>query len=108
MDNDIANGYGYDSKHHWITFKTIYKSTYTDLREHINAKQEIERLRMEQGNLDTYIASFNKLVTLVGYTSTEWGTLTLFKKGLPAPLNISIIQNTNPIPVNLEGWQKAA
>ena len=107
MDDDITNGYGHNSKHHWITFKMAYESTYTNLGEHINAEQEIERLRMEQGDLDTYIATFNKLMALAEYTNTEWGALNLFKKGLPAPLNISIIQNMNPIPLNLEGWQKA-
>jgi len=47
MDDNVANGYRYDSEHHWITFELAYETTYTDLREHINAKQEIERLRME-------------------------------------------------------------
>ena len=85
-----------------------YETIYTNLRECINAEQEIERLRMEQGNLNTYIISFNKLMTLAGYSNMEQEALTLFKKGLPAPLNISIIQNTNPILLNLKGWQKVA
>jgi len=58
---------------------------------------------MEREDLNTYITTFNKLMTLVGYTNSEQGALTLFKKGLLAPLNISIIQNTNPILLSLKG-----
>jgi len=46
---------------------------------------------MEKGDLDTYVATFNKLMTLARYMDTKYRALTLFKKGLPTPLNIAII-----------------
>jgi len=68
-----------------------YETTYTNLREHINTKHKIKRLKMEKGDLDTYVATFNKLMTLARYMDTKYRALTLFKKGLPTPLNIAII-----------------
>ena len=63
---------------------------------------------MEKGDIDTYIATFMKLLGQAGYQATDQGALTLFKWWLPAPLNICIINNTTPIPSTLEGWKTAA
>jgi hypothetical protein len=63
---------------------------------------------MEKGDLDTYIATFNKLAGLAGYSPSDQGALALFKKGLPMPLNLSIVQHTNPRLDTLVDWQKAA
>jgi|SRR5216683_7095059 len=71
LDDNVTNGYGHDSEHHWNTFKTAYKTTYTDLGEHVNAEHEIERLKMERGDLNSYIAIFNKLMALTGYMDVE-------------------------------------
>jgi hypothetical protein len=77
-------------------FKDAFDLTYTDIGEAVNAEHEIERLRMEKGDLDTYIATFNKLAGLAEYSPLDQGALALFKKGLPMPLNISIVQNMSP------------
>ena len=45
--------------------------TYTNIGEAVNAEHEIERLRMEKGDLDTYIATFNKLAGLAGYSPSD-------------------------------------
>ena len=108
MDDDVANRVAHNNEHHWTTFKAAYEMMYTDLGEKVTAEHNIEKLRMEKGDLDTYITMFNKLMTLTSYQQGEHGALTMFKKGLPLALNISIIQNTDPIPMTLEDWQKAA
>ena len=53
---------------------------------------------MEKGDIDTYITTFNKLLTQAGYKDDELSTLNMFKKGLPEPLNIRIINNTSTAP----------
>jgi hypothetical protein len=108
MDRDVGRRYGHDEEYYWNTFKTVFDLTYTDMGEAINVEHEIERLRMEKGDLDTYIATFNKFLGLVGYSPMDRGASNLFKKGLPTPLNLSIVQHTNPIPNSLEAWQDAA
>jgi hypothetical protein len=108
MDADVTNGYGHDEECQWNEFKATFNLTYTDIGEAVNTEHEIERLRMEKGDLDTYIASFNKLAGLARYSPLDRGALALFKKGLPMPLNLSIVQHMNPPPNNLLNWQKVA
>ncbi len=58
---------------------------------------------MKDGNIDTYIATFKKLLKAMGYTKNEQGALKMFKSGLPSRLNIHIINNSLTIPNTLEG-----
>jgi hypothetical protein len=102
MNQDVTAGIPKIDEHHWTIFKTAYNTTYADMREKIYAKNKLKTIKMEREDLNTYIATVNKLLTLVGYSNTEYRVLILFKKGLPGPLNISIVQNTMPIPINLK------
>jgi Retrotransposon gag protein len=108
MDNDIAAGHSDNDEHHWARFKVAFKQTYTDLGEKLSTDATLQNLRMEKGDIDTYITSFNKLLTQAGYKDDELGALNMFKKGLPGPLNVRIINNTSTAPQNLKDWQKAA
>ncbi len=63
---------------------------------------------MKDSNIDTYIATFKKLLKAVGYDEKEQGTLKMFKVGLPGRLNVHIINQSLTLPTNLEGWIKAA
>jgi len=108
MDDDIVAGRGDDDEHHWTRFKVAFEQTYTDLGEKLSADTTLQNLRMEKGDIDTYIATFNKLLAQAGYKDDELGALNMFKKGLPGPLNVRIINNTSTAPRNLKDWQKAA
>jgi hypothetical protein len=59
------------------------------------------------GDIDSYIATFIKLLKMAGYTETKHGSLELFKKGLPTGLNIWIINNSVAPPSTLRGWIEA-
>jgi hypothetical protein len=63
---------------------------------------------MVNGNIDSYIATFTKLLKMASYLETKHGSLALFKQGLPEGLNICIINNSTPIPNTLKGWEEAA
>jgi hypothetical protein len=45
---------------------------------------------------------------MAGYKENEHGALNLFKKGLPDGLNVRIINNNDPVPDTLKGWQESA
>jgi hypothetical protein len=45
---------------------------------------------------------------MAGYKEAEHGSLELFKNGLPAGLNIRIINNSSTPPKTLKGWIEAA
>jgi hypothetical protein len=59
---------------------------------------------MLNGDIDSYIATFTKLLRMAGYQETEHGSLALFKQGLPGGLNIHIINNLTTPPDTLRGW----
>jgi hypothetical protein len=83
---------------HWRDFKKAFKDTFTDIAKSIKAENDLKSLKMMSSDINSYIATFIKLLKMAGYTETEHGSLELFKKGLPAGLNIRIINNsTTPL-----------
>ena len=66
-------------------------------------EKELQQLCMK-GDIDTYVATFKKLLRLAYYSETEHGAITMFKRGLSHGLAIAIICNTATIPTTLEGW----
>jgi hypothetical protein len=107
MDDDVASGYGEDQKHHWTHFETAFTQAFTNLGEKISVESQLHSLKMEKGDIDTYIMVFNKLLAQARYKEMEQGALNMFKKGLPGPLNVQIINNSQMAPNSLMGWQKA-
>ena len=71
IDDDVATRYSNDQEHHWTRFQTALKQTYTNLEEKVSAKTALHNLKVEQGDIDTDIATFNKLPAQAGYTEDE-------------------------------------
>jgi hypothetical protein len=63
---------------------------------------------MTAGDLDTYIADFEKLAQDAGYALNEKGALILFRKGLPYGLHKAVVDKAQPAPTTLDQWQQAA
>jgi hypothetical protein len=79
-----------------------------DIAESIKAENNLKNLKMMNSDIDSYIATFTKLLKMAGYDETEHGSLSLFKKGLPNGLNVRIINNSRQPPQDLRGWIEAA
>jgi hypothetical protein len=78
-----------------------------DIAKSIKAENDLKSLKMTSGNINSYIATFMKLLKIAEYQETEHGSLKLFKKRLPEGLNIRII-NTSTAPLTtLKGWIEA-
>ena len=60
------------------------------------AKAEFRSLKMEKGELDTYVAKFERLARLAGYNLQDQMVLDRFGTGLNSGLFTSIINNTDP------------
>jgi hypothetical protein len=73
---------------HWRDFEKAFKNTFMDIGEGVKAENDLKSLKMTSGNIDSYIATFMKLLKMAGYEETKHGSLELFKKGLPTGLNI--------------------
>jgi hypothetical protein len=88
---------------HWRDFEKAFKKTFMDIAESIKAENDLRSLKMISSDIDSYIMTFMKLLKMAGYQETEHGSLKLFKKGLPAGLNIQIINNSTAPSNTLRG-----
>lgn len=70
---------------------------YTDTMSVQKAKRDIRTLKMEKGDIDTYVAEFEKLARMANYTLDEPAVLEQFIDGLPQALVQSIIGQDDPI-----------
>jgi len=62
---------------------------------------------MNKGDIDTYIATFDRLLAEANFTCTDKGALKMFKRGLNMMLKVNCIKQ-KPKPVTMDEWQDAA
>ncbi len=104
MDWKLLARYSHEDKELWDEFAKSFSDTYIDIAEGVKAERELQMLHMKDGNIDTYIATFKKLLKAAGYTENKQGALKMFKSRLPGGLNIRIINQSLTLPNTLEGW----
>jgi hypothetical protein len=92
---------------HWRDLEKAFKDTFTDIAKGIKVENDLKSLKMISGDINSYIATFMKLLKMAGYQESEHRSLELFKRGLPARLNIQIINNSISPPSTLKGWIEA-
>jgi hypothetical protein len=71
------------------------------------ALAKLEKLTMTQGDLDTYIATFNRLLDEAEFLPCDKGAIEMFKRGLTIGLKINCIKQ-KPKPETMGEWQEAA
>ena len=92
----------------WEDFITEFKREFYETEEEVRTR--LMTLRMTGDNVELYIASFNSLVRKAQIEREDSSMVYLFRQGLPANLEQSImdIKKRETIPVTLEEWQSAA
>ena len=73
-----------------------FNTAFTDTMSLQKAKAEFCTSKMEKGELDMYIAKFERLARLAGHNLQDQIVLDWFGSGLNAGLYASIINNTDP------------
>ncbi len=71
------------NKYHWTSFEDAFRDTFTDTSEREDTNNQLQNLKMTEGDLDKFIAHFNHLVILSGREDEMRGLVPLFKEGLP-------------------------
>ena len=71
------------NKYHWTLFKDAFRDAFTDTLEQEDADNQLQNLKMTDGDLDKFITHFNHLVILLGREDKTRGLVPLFKEGLP-------------------------
>ena len=101
MDRKLTHGYTWLDEELWEDFTKSFQDTFMDIAIGVKVENELQTLCMKDGNIDTYITTFKKLLKEAAYTENEQGALKMFKSGLPGRLNIRIINNSLTLPDTL-------
>ena len=96
LGSQIVAGAGRNKEHLYDTVMDSFNTAFTDTMSMQKAKAEFRSLKMERGELDTYIAKFERLARLAGYNLQDQMVLDRFGSGLNSGLFTSIINNTDP------------
>ena len=96
LGSRLVAGARRDKEHLYDTVMDSFNTAFTDTMSLQKAKAEFRSLKMEKGELDTYIAKFERLARLAGYNLYDQMVLNRFGSGLNPGLFTSIINNTDP------------
>jgi hypothetical protein len=67
MNNQKSTGRLPSFESHWRDFEKAFKDTFIDIVKSIKAKNNLRNLKMQGSNINTYIATFMKLLKMAGY-----------------------------------------
>src|SRR6267154_564820 len=90
----------------WDVLETEFKKAFIDYAEHERANEQLNKLKMEKGNVDAYIATFKYLAHRGGHNLNEPTVLLMFSRGLPEPLAKQCLSIEDP--TSFEEWEHAA
>lgn len=79
-----------------VEFRTRYQDTQREIRGKVRARTQIENHRMRFPDIDQYIASFEELARLAGYTQGDNATTHYFVKGLAPSVMIDVYKPPMP------------
>ena len=105
QQRSILLGATTSTEQQWKDLKKAFKESYMDTGKKLEAHQKLNTLHMINGDVDTYIATFNRLIKTAGYTTTDLGTILKFCQGLNPKLLSRLIMLLSA-PETLEEWQK--
>ena len=74
----------------------LFGTAFTDTMSLQKAKAEFRTIKMEKGDLDAYIAKFERLARLAGYDLQDQMVLDRFRGRLNSGLYVAIINNEEP------------
>jgi hypothetical protein len=92
----------------WEWFVMAFRTAYTDTTWSEEALTKLLVLKMQNNNLDNYIAAFDTLRDAAGWEIDSHGTILLFRRGLHPALAQAVIQRTTPRPVTFTDWANVA
>ncbi len=71
------------NEYHWDYFEDAFRDTFTNTSEREDMDNKLQTLHMKEGNLNQFIAKFNRLANLAERNDETRGLIPLFRQGLP-------------------------
>ena len=91
----------------WNEFEAAFLAAWTDTSKKQNAYDQLMRLTMNGWDIDTYIATFDRLTLAAGWDSNSEGTIAKFREGLSKGVHSKALDRDH-IPRTIEEWKAAA
>jgi hypothetical protein len=108
MERDLANhtlGLTKDSQFLWNQFLDAFDRDWTDSLTKEKAYSQLITLKMQPGQLDEYILTFENLAGIAGWSRNAPGTVEFFKRGLvPGVFRTCLMRSS--IPDTMDDWQR--
>jgi len=91
----------------WNKFETVFKAVWKDTMHTQSAYKQLIKLEMKNGNIDTYIATFERLADAAKWEANAKGTIACFKVSLQDHIHRRILFHKT-WPTDMDGWKEAA
>ena len=91
----------------WSKFETSFLDAWTDTSKKQNAYDQLMHLTMNRWDVDTYIATFDRLAIAAGWDLDSEGTIAKFQEGLSKGVHSKALDH-NRIPHTIDKWKAAA
>ena len=90
----------------WQVIEAEFKKAFINYTAREKAHNDLQKLKMQGGNVDQYVADFQFLASRAEINVNDPATIRLFQLGLPIPLAEACIDLEKP--ANFEQWTLAA
>ena len=91
----------------WTEFETAFQDTWTDTSKKQNAYDQLMKLTMAGWDIDTYIATFERLALTASWALNAKGTIVRFREGLSKGIHSKALDR-DKIPHTMDEWKAAA
>ena len=91
----------------WAEFETAFHDAWTDTSKKQNAYDQLMKLTMTGWDIDTYIATFERLALAAGWALDAEGTIVHFREGLSKGIHSKALDR-DKIPRTMDEWKAAA
>ena len=88
-------------------FETAFNNAWTDTSKKQNAYGQLMKLAMSRWDIDTYIATFERLALTAGWALNAEGTIIWFREGLSKGIHSKALDR-DKIPHTMDEWKTAA
>jgi hypothetical protein len=102
-----ANPLCYDNEALWTEFVTDFETTWSDTAAKETADNQLQKLKMKDREIDTYIATFECLIKAAGWDDASGGTIRQFKHGLTQEVYKCILYRKT-MPTTMVEWKESA
>ena len=107
IDTSTTNWVAETNEILWTEFETAFLAAWTDTSKKQNAFDQLMRLTMSGWDVDTYIATFDRLTAAAGWDSNSEGTIAKFHEGLSKGIHSKALDRDH-IPRTIDEWKAAA